>query len=126
MRARALARIYAFALMLVTIPIVASVTGAEQKHGSTTVYVRIKDLAFVPKIIHVHVGTTVVWTNEDGVDHTVTSGTTWDNGVWKSSPLIPGGKQFSVKFNRPGSFPYYCKPHIYNDDMHGAVIVEKN
>jgi plastocyanin len=83
-----------------------------------------KDLAFVPKVVRIKAGTTVVWTNQDDVVHTVTSGTTADDGVWVSSPGIAGGKSFSHTFAVPGTFPYFCKPHFYNEAMHGVVIVE--
>jgi plastocyanin len=88
--------------------------------------VTMKDLAFVPKVVHVAAGTTVVWTNRDDVLHTVTSGTTADAGKWVSSPLLSYGKSFRVRFDRAGAFPYFCKPHSYNENMHGVVMVSRH
>ena len=90
------------------------------------VHVVIRGLAFVPKVVHVTAGTTVIWTNEDDVPHTVTSGTSTDDGTWTTSPAIAQGQMFNVRFTKPGTFPYYCKPHFYNENMHGTVIVTRN
>ena len=89
------------------------------------VHVTIRDLAFTPKVVNVHIGTTVVWTNEDDVAHTVTSGMTVDDNRWASSPLLSSGKSFSVRFDTAGRFPYFCKPHYYDESMHGVVVVSK-
>jgi plastocyanin len=94
-------------------------------NSSPHVRVHIKDMAFIPKVIHVRVGSTVTWVNEDDVAHTVTSGNGSDDAKWVSSPLITTGKTFNVTFSKVGSFPYYCKPHFYDESMHGTVIVEK-
>ena len=109
-------------LVVVTIsaPVRAAVTPVP-----TTVHVRIANLAFVPKIIHVSVGTTIVWTNEDDVVHTVTSGTTHDDGRWKGAPSIGPGKSFSARFATPGTFPYYCQVHFYDESMHSMIVVGK-
>jgi plastocyanin len=96
-----------------------------QANSSPHVLVHIKDMAFIPKVIHVHVGSTVTWLNDDDVAHTVTSGNGSDDAKWTSSPLITTGKSFKVTFSKVGSFPYYCKPHYYDESMHGTVIVEK-
>jgi plastocyanin len=92
--------------------------------GTTKVVnVTIKDLTFTPKVIHVQAGTMVTWTNQDDVAHTVTSGVAQDDGKWVSSPLIVYAKSFSVVFKDIGTFPYFCKPHYYNPNMHGTVVV---
>jgi plastocyanin len=98
---------------------------AARANSSPHVPVHIKDMAFIPKVIHVHVGSTVTWVNEDDVAHTVTSGNGSDDAKWVSSALITTGKSFDVTFSKVGSFPYYCKPHFYDESMHGTVIVEK-
>ena len=87
------------------------------------VHVQIRDLTFTPKIVHIPVGATVVWTNEDDMAHTVTSGTEADDHRWVTSPLIPRGKSFSVRFQHAGTFPYFCQVHFYDQSMHGTVVV---
>jgi plastocyanin len=81
------------------------------------------DIAFLPQVLTVTSGTTITWTNEDGMMHTVTSGTTSDDAVWTSSPGIPPGGTFSVSLRNPGSYHYYCKPHMYSPAMHATIVV---
>lgn len=45
---------------------------------TATAQVHIKDFTFTPHVMRVKAGTTVVWTNLDTVDHTVTSGNNSD------------------------------------------------
>lgn len=78
--------------------------------------VRIEDFAFAPANIVVDVGTTVTWTNEDGVRHTVTS----DDGDELASPLFGRGETFSHTFDTPGEYAYHCDPH---SNMRGLVTV---
>lgn len=98
---------------------------AARAAGDTPTLVRIgiKDLAFTPKSARVAPGTTVVWTNDDDVVHTVTSGASADDDRWKTSPGIPPGATFSHTFAEAGTYPYYCKPHFYNENMHGTIEV---
>jgi plastocyanin len=61
---------------------------------------------FVPHRIVVRVGQTVRWTNRDSVTHTVASA-----ALHLSSEGIPGGKSFSYRPRRRGTFAYYCTIH---------------
>jgi plastocyanin len=76
----------------------------------------IANLAFDPPAITVPTGTTVAWTNDDALPHTVTS----TDGVFDSGILDPGGS-FAFTFNEPGSFPYVCQLH---PQMQGTVTAE--
>ena len=78
--------------------------------------VRQQDFAFAPANIIVDAGTTVTWTNHDGVGHTVTS----DGGGELQSPLLGQTETFSHTFVEPGRYSYFCKPHPY---MKGLVTV---
>jgi len=84
------------------------------------------DKAFSPNPIQTKVGDTIIWTNNDSVPHTVTSGTgpndpnmgkDFDVGI--STPISPGST-FSHKFTTAGEFPYFCQIH---PTMVGNVIV---
>lgn len=86
--------------------------------------IRIVDLAFVPQVVHVRVGQTIIWTNDDQVAHTVTSGTTVDTGVWRSSEPLAQGATFSLTLKRRGTYAYFCKPHFYNAAMHARIVVD--
>jgi plastocyanin len=78
--------------------------------------VAIEDFAFSPANIVVDVGTTVTWTNEDRVRHTVTS----DDGDVLDSPLLGRNETFSYTFETPGQYAYHCAPH---PNMQGLVTV---
>ena len=78
--------------------------------------VRMQDFAFAPANIIVDAGTTVTWTNRDGVGHTVTS----DGGRELQSPSLGQTETFSHTFGEPGQYRYYCEPHPY---MRGLVTV---
>ena len=71
---------------------------------------------FQPATIQVPVGTTVTWTNNDNVGHTVT----FRNGMKDSGRIDAGGGTFRYTFTSKGIFPYYCTIH---PAMVGVVIV---
>jgi plastocyanin len=86
---------------------------------------------YVPREITISQGDTVVWTNNDADDHTVTAGL----------PLIVGGKvgldypsgfhsdiinsdeSFTHTFNQPGEYPYFSLKEPW---ITGVVIVESS
>jgi plastocyanin len=79
------------------------------------VKVEIENFLFQPSDISIPVGTTVIWTNRDGVPHTATS----NDGVWDSGNLSEG-ESFSFTFEEPGTYPYLCLIHPL---MRGTVTV---
>ena len=83
--------------------------------GSRTVGVSIAQFAFNPSLVSVKAGSTVTWTNNDSVTHTVTS----DTKSFESKRLSPG-QNYSHTFNAKGTFSYYCDIH---GSMHGTVSV---
>ncbi len=80
------------------------------------VSVAIKSSTFVPEIVEISKGTTVTWTNDDGVPHTVTS----ISGAFNSGNINPG-QTYSYTFNQAGPFEYSCTNHP--GMTHGKVIV---
>jgi plastocyanin len=90
-------------------------TTAQEVPADATMVV-IANLAFDPSAITVPTGTTVAWTNDDAVPHTVTS----TDGAFDSGIFDPGGS-FSFTFNEPGSFAYICQLH---PQMQGTVTAE--
>lgn len=91
-------------------------TQAPQTTTPAPVSVEIKSSAFTPNIVEISKGTTVIWTNDDGVGHTVTSIT----GAFDSGNIDPG-KTYSYTFNQAGPFEYSCVNHP--SMAHGKVIV---
>lgn len=71
-----------------------------------SVAVDIKNYAYSPLTVTVPQGTTVTWTNDDTVGHTVTSVT----GLFDSGRITPG-MTYSYTFNQSGTFGYSCTIH---------------
>ena len=97
-------------------------TGTTSAGGSTSTtatkssVVNISNSAFDPAELNVAVGTTVTWSNNDSLTHTVTaSGGEFNSGDMKR------GQNFGYTFNEPGSFEYGCTIH---PAMQGTVIVK--
>ena len=68
--------------------------------------VTIKDMKFDPDTLQIAVGETVVWTNNDDRDHTVTA----KDGSFKSENLSKGDT-FEHVFKKAGKFRYSCSYH---------------
>lgn len=79
----------------------------------------IEGFTFQPPSLEVPVGTTVTWTNEDSVPHTVTAGRP-DEEVTGFHEPVDGGGTVQVAFDEVGTFPYYCVVH---PTMTGEVVV---
>jgi amicyanin len=82
-------------------------SGAEAK-------VSISNFAFDPAVLTVKVGSTVTWTNNDIVAHTVTFTDV------ANSPVLNRGDHFSRTFTKAGTYSYICSIHPF---MHGMVVV---
>jgi nitrite reductase (NO-forming) len=82
------------------------------------------DKSYKPNPLHVEVGDTVTWINDDTLPHTVTYGNP-SNPSEKplfDSLIIGPKKTFRYTFDKVGEFPYYCAIH---PTMTGTIIVEK-
>jgi plastocyanin len=78
--------------------------------------IKIDNFSFMPQDISVTAGTLVTWVNRDDLPHTVTS----TNDVFKSKALDTDDK-FSYKFDKPGTYEYYCSIH---PKMTAKVVVK--
>jgi plastocyanin len=77
--------------------------------------VRIDNFTFNPRELRVPVGTTVTWTNQDDIPHTVV-----DPPQFKSKALDTE-ETYSFAFTTPGTFSYFCSLHPH---MTGVIVVE--
>jgi plastocyanin len=93
-------------------------SGEDPAAGATVEAVTI---AFEPPVITVPVGTTVTWTNQDVVRHTVTSGTPAAADGGFDEPLAAEGGTVTITFDEPGTVAYFCDVH---HNMTGEVVVE--
>lgn len=71
--------------------------------------------SFVPPQMSLSEGSTVFWTNDDSIEHTVTS----DEGLFDSGPISPRST-FDNTFDSTGEFGYHCSIHPF---MTGVVTV---
>jgi plastocyanin len=96
-----------------------TLTGASAAGTGEVVPIRIIENSYDPPIVTVKTGTTVVWTNEDSIAHSVLytgAGATKFN----SGPLRKG-ESFSNTFNTPGRYAYTDSQHA---SMEGTIVVE--
>ena len=73
------------------------------------------DQSFDPPQISVPTGGIVSWTNDDSIQHTVTS----DEGLFDAGPISPGDT-FENVFDSAGEVGYHCAIHPF---MTGRVMV---
>jgi aldose sugar dehydrogenase len=80
------------------------------------------DDSYSPEPIEITAGQTVTWHNGDTISHTVTSGQDGDldEGILFDSDAIIPNQSYSLTFDTPGEFDYYC---IYHPTMVGEVTV---
>ena len=83
----------------------------------------IHSFQFLPPEIDIEVGTTVVWTNNDVVAHTVTLRASGKDQLF-SSPYLTPGQTFSYTFDKPGTYPIFCMPHPFMTQT--VVVTEKS
>jgi plastocyanin len=77
---------------------------------------------YAPPEVQVAAGSSIKWTNDDDVVHTVTQGKPSEGGNstgFNSGPIQPGGT-FVHFFDESGTVEYYCTIHPH---MIGKVIV---
>jgi plastocyanin len=84
--------------------------------GGRTAEVSMKGLRFHPASMTVHVGQTIVWANDDSVDHNVTA---TSGGSFHSRAFGQGGT-FRFTPSRAGTVRYVCTLH---PGMTGSLTV---
>jgi plastocyanin len=80
-----------------------------------TVFAEVQDFIFRPARLEIAAGTTIVWTNEGQVIHTISA----EDGSFESGNIEPGRRR-GITFSRAGTFPFHCTPHPF---MKGEVVV---
>ena len=84
--------------------------------GATASAVNIDNFNFSPTPVTVAAGTTVTWTNNDDIPHTVRA----VDGSFHSKAMDTDDK-YSFTFTKPGVYSYFCSIH---PKMVGKVIVK--
>ncbi len=77
----------------------------------------IRAMKFTQDRIEIAPGTTIRWTNDDQLQHSVTA----NDGSWDSGLINPGGT-WTHTFTQPGEYAFHCTPHPF---MKGVVVVRQ-
>ena len=84
--------------------------------ASPVSFIHIKNFAFVPEKVTINAGDTVRFIQDDDAPHTVTAtDKSFDSGN------LDKGKSWTHKFDKPGTYAYFCAYHTY---MKGSVVVK--
>src|SRR5687767_4422294 len=102
-----------FFLLLIALFLISPISS----QGATVLVRMTAQNTFDPADITINVGDTVTWTNVFATRHDSVS----SDGLW-ASPLLGFRGTFSFTFNNPGTFGYFCTPHI-DVGMFGTVRV---
>jgi plastocyanin len=94
----------------------AAAPAATAPASGNEVKMMMKDLAFTPGRLEIAAGTTVAWTNNDQLPHSVST----DDGAFDSG-LLAAGAVWRHTFDTPGTYTYHCTPHPF---MKGVVVVK--
>jgi plastocyanin len=78
--------------------------------------VTISNFTFSPQTLTVPAGTTVTWLNSDDTIHRVRI-----QDLNETSAALDTDGKYSFKFDKPGTYKYFCTMHPV---MQGTVIVE--
>lgn len=84
--------------------------------------VDLKTFQFTPDTLRVSAGTTVRWTNQDDIEHTVTAGTPSKRNASFNATLAKKGATAERTFDRAGTFTYFCDRHQF---MRGTITVTR-
>jgi plastocyanin len=85
----------------------ASTSTAAASSSGGGVAIKMQNIAFDPKAVTVKVGQKVTWTNDDSVDHNVTS----QSGETIKSDNFGKGATFSFTPTKAGTIKYVCTIH---------------
>ncbi|WP_240762474.1 plastocyanin/azurin family copper-binding protein [Paenibacillus thalictri] len=78
---------------------------------------------FTQPELTVEVGSTVTFTNKDKIaKHNVVSDALVEGKPLFATPLLADGESYTLTFNQPGEYTYFCEPH--KESMKGKIIVK--
>jgi plastocyanin len=76
---------------------------------------------FLPMVLNIRAGDSVRFVNNDGDAHTVTTDPVYSSSYFQGVNVTLHGRNNSgpgsvrIRFNRPGTFTYYCRNHAHLD-----------
>ncbi|TNJ64207.1 hypothetical protein FE784_21560 [Paenibacillus hemerocallicola] len=78
--------------------------------------------AFAQPEITIEAGSTITFTNKDNAFHNVVSDLEADGKALFETPMLDKDESFTLTFDTPGEYTYYCLPH--KEHMKGKIIVK--
>jgi plastocyanin len=90
------------------------VPAAARSHDAAQLIV--ENFKFGPDKLTIAKGTTVTWTNQDDIPHSIVLA-----ALGVRSKVLDTDKAFTYQFDRAGTFSYICGLHPF---MHGQVVVK--
>ena len=90
---------------------------AKAADATQTAKIEISNMQFSPARVVVKSGSEVTWVQQDNAPHVVMS----SNSDELRSATLRRGQSHTHKFNKPGTYEYYCSLH---PSMKGTVVVE--
>ncbi len=90
--------------------------GAQPPEKAKVHTITIEAMQFSPKTLEVNIGDTVIWKNNDLVNHTATA----DNKAFSSGD-IPINRSWKFVAQKKGTLPYSCMLH---PTMKGILVVK--
>ncbi|MGQ0643505.1 MAG: cupredoxin domain-containing protein [Gemmatimonadaceae bacterium] len=90
--------------------------------SSPTSRVEVRMFQFAPDTLRVNIGTKVVWTNQDEIEHTVTAGTVAERDAAFNAVLKTKGAAAVRTFDTLGTVTYFCDRHQF---MRGSITVTR-
>ncbi len=104
-------------IMLIKRAVLAAVLVAPvAARSDTDAKVAIENFKFGPGTLTITKGTSVTWTNDDDIPHTIVL-----NALGVRSKTLDTDKAFTYEFDKTGSFTYICGLHPF---MKGQVVVK--
>jgi plastocyanin len=104
---------------------IAAAFGPRLAHAAAAdaaVAAQIDTFQFKPRAVEAKAGAKIVWTNNDDVTHTVTSGTPEQHSDLFNGTLNGKGTTFEYAPARVGSIVYFCARHPH---MRGEITVRE-
>src|ERR1051326_7993652 len=104
------------ALAIAALVLLGPVPARSEDNNAQPIEVKIDNFTFGPDALTVPVHSTVTWANKGDIPHTVVA----KDGAFRSKALDTDQK-FSFKFDKPGTYSYYCSVH---PKMVGKIVVQ--
>lgn len=99
--------------LVASVTLIATATTARAEDA--TMNVKIDNFTFTPPLLRIKQGTSVTWTNDDDIPHTIVL-----TNLGTRSKTLDTDATFTCQFQKTGTFNYICGLHPH---MKGQVIV---